>query len=514
MSFRVRLWTLGAALGVAGWAAAARVPYGYYGFSAIAAAAMGTALRDRWQQLSPLLRNYPLLGRAHFALAALEDLFGWRSERTPYRLPVVQVIQARAAGQEAVSAFGATLSEPPFHIMHALHPAPLQVVPTHVSIGGPQCSRPYLASFLNVSALAFGALSETAIEALSQAAKLGEFYLCTGEAGMPASFLRGGGDLVWQVGTGYFGCRKADGSFDGEAFRERALAEPVRAIELKLSQGSKPSKGGLLLAAKVTREVADVCQIPMHRDSVLPAQHSAFDSPAGLLQFVARLRELAGGKPVGIKLCVGQAVDLFAIMKAMIATEILPDFISVDGAEGGTGAAPVEFQSYVGMPLRDALPFVSDALVGVGLRDKIKVIASGKIATGGDMVAALALGADLCAAARAFMIALGCIQAMVCASNDCPVGITSHRASLTRGIVPTRQAERVAAFHRATVESFRELVAAAGCSTPSQLGDRHVLQAGARERERLQPRQLLEGRVPLRYRDAWEHAQSDRFFGA
>jgi glutamate synthase domain-containing protein 2 len=280
-------------------------------------------------------------------------------------------------------------------------------------------------------------------------------------------------------------------------------------IELKLSQGAKPAMGGLLLGDKITPRVAEVCQIPVGKDSILPATHNAFSSPIGMLEFVARLREASGGKPVGLKLCVGRPSDFFAIVKAMLATGLCPDFISVDGAEGGTGAAPIELQSFVGTPLYKALPLVHDALVGAELRDSVRVIASGKIVTGADMVTAIAMGADLCAAARAFMLALGCMQALICASNRCPVGITTQDETLTRGIVPHVQGERAARFHQQTMRAFCELVAVTGCQSPAELEPDHLLSDMAGFQMR--PGELVADEPPEAYAAAWRAADPSRF---
>jgi glutamate synthase domain-containing protein 2 len=486
----------------------AALPYGLYALAGLGLGVAGLAVHDRWQTTDPLLRNYPVLGRLHGLLHLAGKLLGLKQPLAPYSWAMVDLIRERAQGATAVSAFGAQLDPSGPSILHAVHPTPLERVPQRLVIGA-TCRQPYAASYLNISALAFGAISERAIETLSRGARDGDFFYNTGEAGLPESFLAGGADLVWQLGTGYFGCRDEHGRFDEGAFRDRASLPAIKMIELKLSQGAKPAKGGFLPGDKVTRRVAEVCQIPAGKDSILPASHSAFSSPVELLELVARLREASGGKPVGIKLCVGRSSDVFAIVKAMRVTEITPDFLSIDGAEGGTGAALVEFQSFMGAPLAHALPLVRDALVGTGLRDHIRVIASGKITTGADMVTAIASGADLCAAARPFMLALGCMQALICASNQCPVGLATQRERLTRGIVPETQAIKVTHFHRQTMLAFRELVAATGCASPAELGPAHLL--GAASEGRVQPGQLLAGEVPAIYASAWERADPMRF---
>jgi glutamate synthase domain-containing protein 2 len=484
------------------------LPGGHYLLAGIVTLGVAVAIRDRYQTREPLLRNYPLVGRLHGLLHLGGRLLGFAQPTAPYAWALVDLVRERADGKAGVSAFGAQLASPRVAILHSMQPAPLDVIPERIVIGGAACARPYSASYLNISALAFGAISEPAIEALSRGAKAGGFFYNTGEAGLPECFLTGGGDLVWQLGTGYFGCRDRDGRFDESAFRERAALDAIKMIEVKLSQGAKPAKGGFLPGDKVTLRVAEVCQIPAGKDSVLPACHSAFSSPTGLLEFVGRLRDASGGKPVGIKFCVGRPSDVFALVKAMLTTGLRPDFISVDGAEGGTGAAPLEFQSFVGMPLRLALPLVHDAIVGAGLRDEIRIIASGKITTGADMVAAIAVGADLCTAARPFMLALGCMQALICASNHCPVGLATQDPRLARGIVPAAQAGQVARFHHQTVLAFRELVAATGCASPAELRPAHLL--GASD-SRMAPGQLVAGEPPESYAAAWRAADPLRF---
>lgn len=512
MSFRGRMLSAGVVGVVALAALCALLPGGGYVFAGLAAFGVGLALHDRYQTTSPLLRNYPVVGRLHDLLHFAGTFLGVDQPSAPFRPATAQLIRERSEGREVVSSFGARVArgEASVDILHSMRPADAARVPQSTSLGGADCRLPFTCSYLNISALAFGAISDPALVALSRGAKLGEFYLNTGEAGVPESFFEGGGNLIWQVGTGYFGCRDSSGLFDPERFREQASHPAIRAIEIKLSQGSKPSKGGLLLADKVTRRIADVCQIPMGQDSILPASHSAFDSPRGLLEFVVRLRTLSGGKPTGIKLCVGQTVDFFAIIKAMLATGIHPDFIAIDGAEGGTGAAPIEFQSSVGQPLAWSLPFVHEALVGAGLRERLRLIASGRIATGADMVWAISMGADVCAAARPFMLAMGCMQALTCSANDCPTGIATQNRRLTRGIVIDVQAERVANFHRKTIDSFRALVAATGCQAPEQLSSSCV-SAASLGREPMRVGQLVDGRAPEMHRAAWEAARPDAF---
>jgi glutamate synthase domain-containing protein 2 len=389
-----------------------------------------------------------------------------------------------------------------------------------VHVGGPQCKKPYLASHLNISAMSFGALSNNAILALNRGAKLGGFAHNTGEGGLSPYHLQEGGDVIWQIGTGYFGCRNADGFFDPGAFAERAQHDAVKMIELKISQGAKPGHGGILPAAKVTAEIARIRGVALGRDVISPPAHSAFGTPRELCEFIARLRELSGGKPVGFKLCVGQRSEFLGVCKAMVETGITPDFITVDGAEGGTGAAPIELSNYVGMPMRDGLLFVNSALRGVNLRTQIRVIAAGKIATGFHMVRAIALGADMCNAARAMMFALGCIQARRCNDNTCPVGVATQDPARAQGIVVEEKAKRVMRYHADTVRAFLELVAANGLDTPADVRPRNVLtrvdaitiRPFSDVYEYLPVGCLLdEETVPHGWHDSWERAHPDSF---
>ncbi|GAB4561067.1 MAG: FMN-binding glutamate synthase family protein [Haliangiales bacterium] len=506
MGFRRRL--IGTGVGIAAFVVSvlAMLPHGSYVGAILSALVVGVVLYDWRQKSNPLRRNYPLLGRLHDVTHFLGWFFGLKPRIAPFAPEILTLVQQRADGLADISAFGAQLPQR-LTIRHAIASSDPKDVATSVVIGGEGCACPYEASVLNISALAFGALSNAAIEALSRAAAQGGFLYNTGEAGLAPAFLRGGGDLIWQVGTGYFGCRDRDGAFDPAMFQERARLDNIKMIEVKLSQGSKPAKGGYLPGEKVSAEVAEVCQIPMGVDSILSPRHSAFSNPVGLLEFLVRLRDLSGGKPVGFKLCVGQPRDLFAIGKAMIETEIFPDFISVDGSEGGTGAAPIEFQSFVGMPLVSGLAFVHQMLVGLGIRGQVRVLASGKIATGADMVAAMVRGADVCMAARAFMIAMGCIQALECGSNACPTGIATQNRRLSKAVMIGHQAERIVRFHSATVESFRALVASTGNTTAAALGPELL----GEPPYPIGPGQLLDGDIPAPFANDWEQASSKHF---
>ncbi|PKP51207.1 MAG: FMN-binding glutamate synthase family protein, partial [Bacteroidetes bacterium HGW-Bacteroidetes-12] len=343
-----------------------------------------------------------------------------------------------------------------------------------VMIGGKDCKKPYSASLLNISAMSFGALSQNAVLAMNKGAKLGGFAHNTGEGGISPYHKEHGGDLIWQVGTGYFGCRNETGNFCPDTFQKNATLENVKMIEIKLSQGAKPGHGGILPATKNTEEIAAIRHVKPFTDVLSPPRHTAFDTPEDLMNFIAQLRNLSGGKPIGFKLCVGKKQEFINFCEAMQKTGIKPDFITVDGGEGGTGAAPVEFSNSLGMPLRDGLAFVVDTLKSFGLKEEIKVIAAGKILSGFHMVRAIALGADLCNSARAMMMAVGCIQALQCNTNKCPVGVATQSKSLMKGLNVEDKSQRVANYHKKTVSAFAELLGAAGLSKPEELRREHI----------------------------------------
>jgi glutamate synthase domain-containing protein 2 len=354
-------------------------------------------------------------------------------------------------------------------INHSLAPVTPDLASQRVLVGGPSCTQPYSASMLNVSAMSYGSLSRNAILALNTGAKMGNFAHNTGEGGLSPHHLAPGGDIIWQIGTGYFGCRSRDGSFNIEEFAKRAALPQVKMIEIKLSQGAKPGHGGILPAQKLTPEIIAIRGVEPGKDVISPPAHTAFSTPRGLIEFVQRLREASGGKPVGFKLCVGKRHEFLAVVKAMLATGITPDFITVDGGEGGTGAAPAEFSDSVGTPLNDGIALVHGALVGANLRHRIRIIASGKVNTGFAIASKVALGADMCNAARAMMFALGCIQALRCNSNRCPTGVATQDPDLVAGLDVGDKSHRVARFQRETVHSFFDVLGAAGLSDPSEL---------------------------------------------
>jgi len=437
-------------------------------------------IRDCIQTRRAVLRNFPVIGHFRYLFEKIRPEINQyfiesNTDGRPFSRNQRSVIYQRAKRELETLPFGTQRDvykvgyEWLNHSIMARH-AP--DVP-RIRIGEGRCEKPYDASVFNISAMSFGSLSANAIRALNGGAKIGGFYHNTGEGGISSYHLEGGGDLVWQIGTGYFGCRNQDGTFSKEKFAENAARETVRMIEIKLSQGAKPGHGGILPAKKVTDEIAQIRGVEMGKDVLSPPGHSKFDTPLGLLEFVQELREISG-KPVGFKLCVGHRAEFLGICKAMVASKILPDFITVDGGEGGTGAAPVEFSNSIGTPLTDALVFVHNALQGFGLRRQIRVIASGKVITGFQIAQRIAAGADLCNAARGFMFSLGCIQALRCNANDCPVGVATQKEGLTKGLVVTHKRERVANFHKATVHSFLETLGAAGLDHPQWLRPWHI----------------------------------------
>ena len=338
-----------------------------------------------------------------------------------------------------------------------------------VDVGGSECKKPYSASVLNISAMSFGALGSHAIMALNKGAKLGGFYHDTGEGGCSKYHRKAGGDLVWEIGSGYFGCRNDDGSFNEDIFRDTAQIENIKMVEIKVSQGAKAGHGGVLPGPKVSREIAEARGVPEGVDCISPAFHTAFSTPKGLLEFTAKLRDLSGGKPAGFKLCIGKQTEFMGICKAMVETNIYPDFIVIDGGEGGTGAGPIEFVDHMGSPLIDGLIFAQNVLVGSGVRDKVRLAASAKITSAFEMARVMALGADWCNAARAFMFSIGCIQALRCQTNTCPAGVTTQDHRRQRGLVVTDKAQRVYNYHRNTMDDLAQVVAACGLEHPTDL---------------------------------------------
>ena len=440
----------------------------------------------------------------------------------PFNRERRSVVYQRAKGQLDTIPFGTqsnVYADDYEWINHSLVPKPVLKEEPRVKVGGKACQKPYLASLFNISAMSYGSLSKNAILALNRGAKIGGFYHNTGEGGLSPYHLEPGGDVTWQIGTGYFGCRSKDGKFNPEEFQKRATLPNVKMIEIKLSQGAKPGHGGILPAKKLTPEIVEIRGVEPGKDVLSPPAHSAFSTPEGLLTFVQKLRELSGGKPIGFKLCVGEPREFLSIIKAMLKTGILPDFITVDGAEGGTGAAPLEFSNSVGTPLNEGLTLVHNALVGSNLRDQIRIIAAGKITTGFNMVSKLALGADICNSARGMMFALGCIQALRCNNNTCPTGVATQDPELVQGLVVPDKAQRVANFHKATIHSFLEVIAAAGLSHPTEVRPWHIQRRVSPMQVcnyseiygRIEPGSLLNSTAPAPFSRPWTEASAQSF---
>lgn len=440
---------------------------------------------DIYQKSHTIRRNFPLIGRFRYILESIRpEIMQYFVETDTEGRPLNRILRSliykRSKKVNDTEPFGTQMNiyhsgyEWLEHSMYARHnPKHIDKFP-RLLIGGPECKKPYSSSFLNISAMSFGSLSNRAVMAMNKGAKMGNFAQNTGEGGLSHYHLKHGGDLIWQIGTGYFGCRNDDGTFNPKTFKEGATKEQVKMIEIKLSQGAKPGHGGILPASKNTEEIAKIRHIKPHIDVHSPPSHTAFSNPIELMHFIKELRELSGGKPVGFKLCIGRKQEFMDFCEAMICTGIKPDFITVDGGEGGTGAAPVEFSNSIGMPLREGLVFVYDTLIGFGLKKDIKIIVAGKIITGFHIARAIALGADGCNSARAMMLATGCIQALQCNVNTCPTGVATQDKSLVKGLVVDDKAVRVKNYHEETLHSFLELVAAAGLEGPYELNRSHV----------------------------------------
>ncbi len=482
---------------------------------------------DMLQRDHSILRNFPVLGHFRFLFELIRpEIYQYFVESdtdgVPFDRDTRSLVYQRAKDVRDTVPFGTKEDvyevgyEWVNHSMAPVHNAPEDM---RVTIGGPDCTQPYSASLLNISAMSYGALSKNAILALSGGAKKGNFAHNTGEGGISPYHYQGGADLIWQIGTGYFGCRTEDGNFSDELFEAKANSDQVKMIELKLSQGAKPGHGGILPAAKLTPEIAEIRHVPMGADVNSPPGHRVFDSPRGLLDFIAKLRRLSNGKPVGFKLCVGKRREFLAVCKAMVETELTPDFIVVDGGEGGTGAAPLEFSNHIGAPLVEGLIFVHNALVGYGLRDRISVIASGKVTSGFDLLKRLALGADACYSARSMMLALGCIQALKCNSNHCPVGVATTNPALMKGLVPSQKSDRVENYHKETIQSLSEMLGAIGLQSPEELRPWHVLHRTSPTETKhygelydfLDSGELLQEPLPDDYRRACHAASPDTF---
>ena len=507
--------TLAATIGGPGW----------FLLVAVAVVLIVVGVHDLTQKQHAILRNYPVIGHMRFLMEGIRpELQQYFIERNfdgrPYDRNTRSSIYQRAKGAQEEQPFGTERDLYAVgyeYLVHSSRPVDAMTEAPRVRIGGPDCTQPYDMALLNVSAMSFGSLSANAIRALNQGAALGGFAHDTGE-GAISPHHRHGGDLVWEVGSGYFGCRTPEGRFDADVFAAKAADPQVKMINLKLSQGAKPGLGGVLPGRKVNAEIAETRGVPVGETVVSPAYHPEFSTPRELVRFVARLRALAGGKPVGIKLCLGSRVDLLAVCKAMVEEGTTPDFIVVDGAEGGTGAAPMEYADHVGMPLTEALMTVHDALVGVGLRHQVKVGASGKVATGVDVVKRLIQGADFTNAARSMMMAIGCIQAQTCHTNTCPVGVATQDPKRVRALDVPDKTERVASYQREVVGAAVGIVASMGLRSFDELEprmlrrrvDHGTISSYVDLFDYLAPGQLLTDPPPS-WRADWEAADPDVF---
>lgn len=495
--------------------------------AAVAAGLAALATHDVLQKKHSVLRNYPVLGHARFGFERIRPeirqyFFENNRDGRPFDCDTRTTVYEYAKGLSGEKAFGTerNLSEVGYDIVrHTMAPVPVVESNPTVRLGGPDCKKPYDISIFNISSMSFGALSANAVRAMNKGAALGGFVQETGEGGISPYHLEYGADLIWEFGSGYFGCRTEDGMFSDEIFTKKAAKPEIKGIMIKLSQGAKPGLGGMLPAAKVTAEIAEIRGIPEGKDCHSPAAHPEFSTPTELMHFVKRVRDLAHGKPVGIKFCVGSEIEVLSLCKAMIETGIAPDWITVDGAEGGTGAAPVEFEDAVGQPLTNGLITVHNALVGAGLRDRIKIGAAGKITGGADVVRRIALGADFLMSARGMMMAVGCIQAQKCHTNKCPTGVATQDKWLQRGVVVEDKGQRVANYHAGVIKSAKRMLGSMGLDEFSDLGPEHVFhrvdsthsQSYRRLYEWLEPGVLLTGDAPDPWDEWWERADASTF---
>jgi glutamate synthase domain-containing protein 2 len=484
--------------------------------------------RDLLQPNHAVLRNYPISAHIRFLLEEIRPemrqyFFESEKDGMPFSRDTRSLIYQRAKMVLDKRPFGTQENiylEGYEWMHHSMAPRPHAEEKFRITIGGPDCAKPYSASVFNISAMSFGALSPNAVRALNAGAKKGGFAHDTGEGGVSPYHRENGGDIIWEIGSGYFGCRnRADGSFNPEEFARVASDDQIKMVELKISQGAKPGHGGVLPAAKVSEEISRIRGVGMGEDCISPAYHKAFSTPLQMMAFIGEMRRLSGGKPAGFKLCVGHKWEFLAICKAMLQTGIYPDFIVVDGNEGGTGAAPLEFMDHLGMPMREGVNFVHNALIGINARDRIKVGASGKVATAFDISRAMALGADWCNSARGFMFALGCIQSLSCHTDRCPTGVTTQDPSRNRALSVPLKTDRVYNFHHATLHALAELIAAAGLDHPQDIRPIHFSQRVSSTEVKslaqlypsLRPGELIDGTEDVRFKDAWAMARAESF---
>ncbi|ERP91601.1 glutamate synthase [Marinobacter sp. ES-1] len=500
---------------------------GWYLIPAIFAALTALGTWDLLQRSHTVSRNYPIMANFRYLFESVgpeirQYFIQSDTEERPFSREQRTIVYQRAKQVLDKRPFGSQLSmyEEGFEWMnHSLTPTRLDNSDFRIVIGR-NCAKPYSASVFNISAMSFGSLSANAILSLNAGARKGGFYHDTGEGSISRYHREPGGDLVWEIGSGYFGCRNPDGSFNPDMFRQNATLDQVKMIEVKLSQGAKPGHGGILPGEKVTREIAEARGVQMGEDCISPASHSAFSNPVELLEFLDQLRELSGGKPVGFKLAIGHPWEWFAIVKAMLATGKKPDFIVVDGGEGGTGAAPLEFINRLGMPLTEALLLVHNTLVGANLREDIAIGAAGKITSAFNIARTLALGADWCNAARGYMFALGCIQALNCHTGRCPSGVATQDPRRGNKLDVPLKSERVYNFHNNTLDALQNLLEASGLKHPSELGPEHIVRRVSKTEVHsyldlfpfLEPGALLEGKTGLTVFDKyWDDARPDTF---
>ncbi|MBV8393598.1 MAG: FMN-binding glutamate synthase family protein [Alphaproteobacteria bacterium] len=501
------------------------IGFGVFGFFLL------VGVHDIVQKRHAILRNYPIAAHLRFIFEEIRPelrqyFFEGDKDGTPFSRDRRAIVYQRAKKALDVRPFGTqydVYASGYEWMAHSVAPRPVAKEPFRITVGNEACTKPYSASVFNISAMSFGSLSANAIRALNGGAKLGGFAHDTGEGGYSPYHREMGGDIIWEIGSGYFGCRNPDGTFSAEKFAEAAAGnDQIKMVELKLSQGAKPGHGGVLPAAKVSPEISLTRGVPTGQDCISPSSHSVFSTPVEMMQFIGEMRRLSGGKPAGFKLCIGHEWEFLAICKAMLETGIYPDFIVVDGKEGGTGAAPMEFLDHIGKPMRQGLYFVNNALIGIGARDRIKLGAAGKIITAFDIVRAMALGADWCNAARGYMFAVGCIQSQSCHTDRCPTGVATQDKNRQRALVVPDKLQRVANFHRGTLHELAELTAAAGLDHPNEFAPMHIWRRISPSEvvtfdevyPSLRKGELLEGTNNPRWRGPWDMANPHSFRAA